>query len=91
MSKTIYMFDLEVKGQCRIGIMNARDTSPHGDTTLCQIWLANFKPIRSYEPNTKTCQKLYKFDPEVKGQRLIVIINVRDTSSHGDIPMCQIW
>ena len=32
-----------------------------------------------------------KFHLEVKGQRRIQIMNVRDTSSHGDTPMCQIW
>ena len=33
-----YKFDLEVKGQHRIGIMNVRDTSSYGDTLMCQIW-----------------------------------------------------
>ena len=37
-------FDLEVKVQCRIGIMNVRDTSSNGDTLICQIWEANVKP-----------------------------------------------
>ena len=46
---------------------------------------------KSYGPETKTRQKHYKFDPEVKVQGLIWIINVRDTSSHGYTPMCQIW
>ena len=40
-----------------------------------------------YEHTTKT----YKFYLEVKGQRCIMIMNVRNTSSHGDKPMCQIW
>ena len=39
----------------------------------------------------KTCQKPYKFDLEVKVQGRIWIMNVRDTSSHGDTPMCKIW
>ena len=30
-------------------------------------------------------------DLEVKGQRRIKIMIVRDTSSRGDTPMCQIW
>ena len=30
-------------------------------------------------------------DLEVKGQRRIKIMNVRDISSRGDTPMCQIW
>ena len=39
----------------------------------------------------KTCQKPYKFDLEVKVQGRIWIMNVLDTSSYGDTPMCQIW
>ena len=39
---------------------------------------------KSYGPDTKTCQKPYKFDLEVKVQGPIWIMNVRDTSSHGD-------
>ena len=42
-------------------------------------------------PDTKTCQKLYKFDFEVKVQGCIWNMNVGDTSSHGDTPMCKIW
>ena len=38
------------------------------------------KQKKSYGPDTKTCQKPYKFDLEVR----IWIMNVRDTSSHGD-------
>ena len=34
--------------------------------------------------------KSYKLT-EVKGQGRIRIMNVRNTSSHGDRPMCQIW
>ena len=30
-----YKFDLEVKGQCRIGIINVRHTSSHGDIDEC--------------------------------------------------------
>ena len=41
-------------------------------------------------PNKKLCQKLYKFDLEVKGQCLFGIMNVCDTSSHCDRPMCRI-
>ena len=33
-----YKFDLEVKGQCHIGIMKVCDTSSHDDTFICQIW-----------------------------------------------------
>ena len=58
---------------------------------MCQIWLANVKEEKSYGPDKKTRKKPFKFDLEVKGQRRICIINVRDTSSHGDRPICQIW
>ena len=44
---------------------------------------------KSYEPDTKTCQKT-KFDLEVQGHHRIGIPNVRDTSSHSDIIMCQL-
>ena len=46
---------------------------------------------KSYGPNTKTCQKPYKFDLKVKVQGRIWIMNVCNTSSHGDTPMYQIW
>ena len=39
--------------------------------------------------NTKSCYKPYKF--EVKGQCRTRIIYVRDTLSHGDTLMYQIW
>ena len=42
-------------------------------------------------PNTEACHKTYRFDLEVKGQRQIRIMNVRDTFSYGERPMCQIW
>ena len=44
-----------------------------------------------YGPDTKSCQKPYKFDLAVKVRGRIWIMNVRDTSSNGDTPMCQIW
>ena len=39
-----FKIDLEVKVQGRIWIMNVRDTLFYGDTTMCQIRLANVKP-----------------------------------------------
>ena len=35
-----YKFDLEVKDQRRIGIVNVCDTSSHSDTPMSQIWYA---------------------------------------------------
>ena len=52
------------------------------------IYMSKQTEIRvGYEHTTKT----YKFDLEVKGQRHIGIMNVRNTSSRGDRCMCQIW
>ena len=85
--KKAYRFDLEVKGQHRIRIMNVRNTSSYCDTPMCKTMSIK----KSYGPDTKTCQKPYKFDLKVKVQRRIWIMNVRDTSSHSDTPMCQIW
>ena len=38
---------------------------------------------KSFWPDTKTCQKPYKFDLKVKEQGHIWIMKVLDTSSHG--------
>ena len=46
---------------------------------------------KSYGLDMKACQKPHKFDLKVKVQGRIWIMNVRDTSSHGDTPKCQIW
>ena len=56
---------------------------------MCQIWYANVKANRIYGLDKKTQLKPIKFDLEVKGQGRIGIMNVRDTSSHGDRPMCK--
>ena len=48
------------------------------------------KGQKSYCLNTKPCNKPYKFELEVKGQRHIGIMNVRNVLSYGDTPMCQI-
>ena len=52
-----YKFDLEVKVQGCIRIMNVLDTSCHGDIPICQIWYANVKANRSYRSFIKTWQK----------------------------------
>ena len=66
--------------------MNVRNSLYHGDT-LSMTTSRTKKPW--HEP--KPCHKSYKFDLEVKGQHRIRIMNVLDTFSHGDRPMCQIW
>lgn len=37
-SQKSHKFDIEVIVQCRIGIMNVREPSSHGDTPMCRIW-----------------------------------------------------
>ena len=34
--------------------MNVRDTSSHGDTPMCQIWLAKVKP-KKFMGRTRIC------------------------------------
>ena len=70
--------------------MNVRHTSYYGDTLTCKTLYDYVKEQKSRVQNTKPCHKLCTFDLEVKGQRRINIMNVRDTSSEGDRPMCQI-
>ena len=50
----------------------------------------NGKPMSMQNYGPKTCQEPYKF-VKVKAQGRIWIIIIRDTSSHGYTPMCQIW
>ena len=46
------------------------DISSHGDTLMCQIWFDYVKGQKMSKPS--------KFDHEVKGQRRIEIMNIRD-------------
>ena len=71
--------------------MSLRDISFSGDTPLCLIQSANVKANRSYGLDTKTCQKLYKHDIEVKGQRRIGIMSAHNTSSRDDTIMCKLY
>ena len=50
-----YKFDLVVKVQGRIRIVNILDASFHGDRPMCQIWYTNVKANR--RPDMKTWQK----------------------------------
>ena len=82
-----YKFDLEVKVEGRIWIMNVH---------IVLWWYTHVPNMvsqgqtkKSYEPDTDI--KPYKFDLNVKVQGRIWIMNVRDTSSHGDSHICQIW
>ena len=69
--------------------INVRDTLNHGDTLTCQKY-DYIKGQNSLVMNTKKCHKPYKFDLEVKVQGCIRIMNVLDTSYHGDRSICQI-
>ena len=60
-----YKFDLEVKVQGRIRIMNVPDTSSRGDRPICQIWYDNVKANRSYRVGHEDMTKAYKLDPRV--------------------------
>ena len=60
-----YKFDLEVKGQRRIRILNVLDTSYHGERPMCQLWFVIVKTNRSYRSDMNTWQKPIKFDLEV--------------------------
>ena len=71
--------------------MNVRDTLYQGDKLTCQTKYAYVKGQKSRGLNTKPCHKPYTFDLKVKVQGRIRIMNVLDTSSHGDRPMCQLW
>ena len=62
--------------------MNACDTLSNGDTLEVQMLFGYDKEQISCGSHTKPCQKPYKFDFEVKGQRRIRNINVRHTLSH---------
>ena len=75
----------------KVKVINVRDTLYHGDTLTCQTKYDYVKGQKSLVLNTKSCHKPYKFDLEVKGQGRIRVMNVLDTSSHGDRPMCQLW
>ena len=66
-------------------------TLSHGDTFMCHIWYDYVKGQKAVTQTLSLCQKHYKFDLEVKSQRCIEIMNVCDTLSHGDTPICQIW
>ena len=50
------------------------------------------KEQRRYYPDTNSWRK-YVFDIEAKGQGQghIAVMNVCETLSYGDTPMCQIW
>ena len=50
-----------------------------------------FKANGNYGSDTKPCEKTYKFDLAGKGKDHIGFMNIRDTLSPGNTPMCQVW
>ena len=64
-------------------------TLSHGDTFMCHIWYDYVKGQKAVAQTLSLCKKHYKFDLEVKSQHCIEIMNVCDTLSHGDTPICQ--
>ena len=48
--------ELEVKGQCRIGIMKIHDTLSHGDKPMCQIWYNNVKVKKTTRAKYESAQ-----------------------------------
>ena len=72
--------------------MNVHDTLYTGHIhSYAKQSMTMSKDKKSCGLNMKPCHKPYKFDLDVKGQGHIRIMNVLDTSSQGDRPMCQIW
>ena len=69
--------------------MNVCDTHSYGDALMCQIWYDYVKGQKAVAW-AQSHVKNYKFDLDVIGQHRIGIMNVRDSSSCGDTPMCQI-
>ena len=65
-----YNSDLEVKGQCHVGIKNVRDTSSHGDTSIwCKFSIIHIKSVKKFyteiELRRTLCFFLHVFDYEV--------------------------
>ena len=74
----------------KVKVNNIRDTLYHGETLTCDTKYDYVKGQKSLVLNTKQCHKPYKFDLDVKVQGCIRIMNVLDTFSHGDKPICQV-
>ena len=84
-----YLFDLEVKGQHRIGIMIVRNTSSY----VIHACAKYGKPMTIQQKvmgGKQNMSKPFKYDLKINVQGCIRIMNVCDTSSHGETPMCQI-
>ena len=84
-------FDIEVKGQGHTAVRNVRNTLYHGETLTCQTYYDYVKGQKSCGTNTKPCHTPYKLNLEVKDTRSIRIMNERNTCTHSDRHMCQIW
>ena len=67
------------------------DTASRGGLPTCQIWKACLERQRSYSLDTICYGCTDQFDLEVKVQGQKSPTMVRDTSSGGGLPTCQIW
>ena len=77
-------FNLEVKGQCLIRIMNIYATHPLMVVDPCAKYGMPMSKQTEVTNRRKTCQKPNEFNFEVKGQHRIGIKNVSKTLSHGN-------
>ena len=83
-----YNFHIEVKGQGQTKVMNVRHTLYHGDTLPNILWLCNGRKVVTKK--TKPCHQPYKLMSRSHSTSYHDL-NVHDTFSHGDRPMCRIW
>ena len=55
--KKTYNFDLEVKGQGLLEVINVPDTLSHGNIAMCQIWYACVEKRGSCGTDTNPFEK----------------------------------
>jgi hypothetical protein len=78
-------------GQGQRSSTMVRDTSSGSGLPTCQIWKAYLERQKSYSPDTicYECRDRFELEVKIQGQRSPTM--VRDTSSGGGLPTCQIW
>ena len=84
MQKT-FIFDIKVKDQGHIEVMNVCNTLLYGIIAMCLIWFVYIKEQRSYGADKNPCGKNCKFDLQIKGRHHLEVMNVGDTLSHGNV------
>ena len=88
--KKPYKFDVEVKGQRCIRIMNIRDTSFQSDTPMCKNMICQCQGKLRVRHEIMFLKKNYKFDLSVKDKGHTGVEDVHNTLFHGETTMCQI-